>query len=130
MDTETLVAERKTDAATAIRALPTRGRIAIGSNAGEPRALVAALADQAERFEGLELVQVLSFGSERLVTPAASGHLRVNALFIGPSVRDAVAQGLADYTPVFLSEAPRLFRPGGALPLAAALIQFFESRLR
>lgn len=123
MDTATLIAQRKTDAATAIRALPTHGRVAIGSNAGEPKTLVAALADQAERFNGLELVQVLSFGSERLVAPAARGHLRVNALFIGPSVRDAVAQGFADYTPVFLSEVPGLFRPGGPLPLVAALFQ-------
>lgn len=111
------------DAADAIAALPRTGRIAVGANAGEPRALVAALADAAARFQNLEVVQVLSFGADRLVAPAARGHLRVNALFIGPSVRDAVARGDADYTPVFLSDVPALFRAGGRLPLDAALVQ-------
>lgn len=107
----------------AIALLPRTGRIAIGANAGEPRTLVAALADDVARFDGLEIVQVLSFGTARLVTPEARGHVRVNALFIGPAVRDAVQEGLADYTPVFLSEIPGLFKPGGALPLDAALVQ-------
>ncbi len=112
-----------TDAATAIAALPASGRIAVGANAGEPRSLLTALAAQRARFDGLEVVQVLSFGSEALVAPEAAGHFRVNALFIGPAVRAAVGAGRADYTPVFLSEIPALFRAGGPLQLDAALVQ-------
>jgi acyl-CoA hydrolase/GNAT superfamily N-acetyltransferase len=41
---------------------------------------------------------------------AASGRFRHNAFFIGSNVRQAVAAGAADYTPVFLSEIPGLFR--------------------
>ncbi|MDP2311647.1 MAG: acetyl-CoA hydrolase/transferase C-terminal domain-containing protein [Pseudomonadota bacterium] len=123
MTHEAIRASRTVTAAQAIEALPRKGRVAIGANAGEPRGLVSALAEGAGRFGGLEVVQVLSFGSEALVTPEARGHLRVNALFIGPSVREAVARGDADYTPVFLSEVPALFRPGGRLPLDAALVQ-------
>ncbi len=123
VDVARLLADRRTDAAGAIASLPRRGRVAVGANAGEPCALVEALADAAPSFEDLEVVQVLSFGSGRLVAPAALGHVRVNALFIGPSVREAVANGTADYTPVFLSEVPALFRSGGALPLDAALVQ-------
>lgn len=123
MDPLRLLAERRTSVADAIAALPRRGRVAIGANAGEPRALVAELAETAYSFSGLEICQVLSFGSERLVAQSSRGHLRVNALFIGPSVRAAVAEGLADYTPVFLSDVPRLFRPKGALALDAALVQ-------
>jgi len=37
-------------------------------------------------------------------------------------VRKAVNEGRADFTPVFLSEIPDLFREGGTLPLDAALI--------
>ena len=118
-----MLAARAADPTAAIAALPARGRVAIGANAGEPRVLVAALAAAAGRFSGLEIVQVLSFGSEALVAPECRGHLRVNALFIGPSVRTAVDAGDADFTPVFLSEVPALFRPGGVLPLDAALIQ-------
>jgi len=109
--------------AQAIALLPATGRVAIGANAGEPRELVRALGEAGPRFSGLEVVQVLSFGSEALVRPELAGHLRVNALFIGPAVRAAVAEQRADYTPVFLSEVPALFRPGGPLPLDAALVQ-------
>ena len=122
-DLDAYLVARRVDAATAIATLPARGRVAVAGNAGEPRALVAALADAAPRFQGMEVVQILSFGSERLVAPDNAGHLRVNALFIGPSVRQAIADGRADYTPVFLSEIPALFRPGGALPLDVALVQ-------
>lgn len=107
----------------AIAELPLRGRVAIGANAGEPRTLVAALGEQAKRFDNLEVVHLLAFCSDCLVEPAVAGHLRVNALFIGPSVREAVNDGRADYTPVFLSEIPALFRDGGNLPLDAALVQ-------
>ncbi len=123
MDTEQLLAERRVTAAEAVALLPARGRVAVGANAGEPTTLVNALADNAARFDGLEVTHLLSFAGERLVAPAARGHLRVNALFIGPAIREAVAAGHADYTPVFLSEIPALFRPGGPLPLDAALVQ-------
>jgi acyl-CoA hydrolase len=122
MDVARLISDRSCDAATAIAALPRHGRIAVGANAAEPKMLVRALADAASTFDGLEVVQLLSFGSERLVAPEVRGHLRVNALFIGPSVRTAIAEGFADYTPAFLSEIPSMLRPGGALPIDAALV--------
>jgi acyl-CoA hydrolase len=51
-----------------------------------------------------------------------AGHLRHNALFLGANVRAAVNDGRADYTPVFLSDVPGLFRDGGML-LDAAFLQ-------
>jgi len=47
---------------------------------------------------------------------------KVNALFIGgKNIREAIAEGRADYTPCFLSEVPKLFQEN-ILPLDAALI--------
>lgn len=115
---------KRVDAQTAIAALPVQGRIAIGANAGEPQVLVEELARQAARFGTLEVAEMLSMRwSKALVQPSIFGHIRVNALFIGAAVRAAVQSGDADYTPVFLSEIPALFRPGGPLPLDAALVQ-------
>jgi acetyl-CoA hydrolase len=122
-DVAALLASRTVDARQAVYALPIRGRVAIGGNAGEPRVLVGALADHAARFDGLEVAQILAFVADRLVAAPVRGHIRLNALFLGASIRDAVAKGLADYTPVFLSDVPGLFAPGGVLPLDAALIQ-------
>ncbi|KII62286.1 4-hydroxybutyrate coenzyme A transferase [Thelohanellus kitauei] len=39
-----------------------------------------------------------------------SGRLRSNSLFTGPNCRKAIADGTADFVPVFLSQIPALFR--------------------
>jgi acyl-CoA hydrolase len=48
--------------------------------------------------------------------------IRSVSLFTGPACRVPIAEGRADYLPVFLSEIPGLFR-SGTLPLDAALLQ-------
>jgi len=48
-------------------------------------------------------------------------YFRVNSFFIAENVRDIIQEGLGDYTPVFLSDIPRLF-DSGQLPLDVALI--------
>jgi 4-hydroxybutyrate CoA-transferase len=50
------------------------------------------------------------------------GHFRHNALFIGKHARQAVNEGRADFTPIFLSEIPSLFCKG-ILPIDVALVQ-------
>ena len=50
------------------------------------------------------------------------GIFRSNSLFIGPNVRGSVNEGRADFTPIFLSEVPLLFRRK-ILNLDVALIQ-------
>ena len=65
---------------------------------------------------------MLTIGSAPHTQKAYDRHFRHNSLFVGPSVRTAVAEGLADYTPIFLSEIPGLFK-SGRMPLDAALIQ-------
>ena len=53
--------------------------------------------------------------------PEYENSFRVNALFIGNNVRQAVREGRADFTPVFLSEIPSLFRDG-TMPLDVAMV--------
>jgi acetyl-CoA hydrolase len=83
--------------------------------------VLQALCDYAPALEDVEIVQVLTIGDSSYVAPELDGHLRVNSLFISHNVRDAVNKGRADFTPVFLSEIPGLFR--SALPIDVALIQ-------
>src|SRR5204863_4565459 len=54
--------------------------------------------------------------------PELAASFRHNAMFIGDNVRQAVNDGRADYTPVFLSEVEGLFE-SGEMPLDVALIQ-------
>ncbi|HNQ22076.1 MAG TPA: GNAT family N-acetyltransferase [Phycisphaerae bacterium] len=84
-------------------------RVFIGSGAGEPQTLVEALSGR-EDLSDTEIVHILTLGVAAYAEPRLGGRFRHNAYFIGPNVRSAVAEGRADYTPIFLSEIPRLFR--------------------
>lgn len=113
---------RSVSAAEAVRIIQPGQRIFVGSGAAEPQSLVTALAERSAELHGNEIVHILTLGVAPYCDPHFSAAFRHNALFIGANVREAVGQGRADYTPVFLSEVPRLFR-SGRLPLDAALIQ-------
>ncbi len=94
----------------------------IGSGAAVPQLLVQELARMSAELANVRLIHGLTIA---LTPHTESEHgelLRHDALFIGADVRDAVCQGRADYTPVFLSEVPGLFASGG-IHLDVALIQ-------
>ena len=97
-------------------------RVFIGSGAAEPQLLVKALADRGQELADTQITHILTLGVAPYADPKLEDGFRHNALFIGPNVRDAVAEGRADFTPVFLSEVPRLFRRG-KMPIDVALIQ-------
>jgi acyl-CoA hydrolase/GNAT superfamily N-acetyltransferase len=115
-------------AAEAIGHIRRGKRILVGSGTAEPQMLVHALADQAHRFADNEIVHLLTMGVAPYQEPQYRNAFRHNAFFIGPNVRQAIARGDADYTPVFLSEIPALFK-SGQLPIHAALIQVSEPNL-
>jgi 4-hydroxybutyrate CoA-transferase len=73
-------------------------------------------------LRSVEIIHMLTAGDDPTASPECAHAFRHNALFIGPNVRRAVNEGRADFTPIFLSEIPRLFRSGD-LPLDVALIQ-------
>ncbi len=86
-------------------------RVFIGSGAGEPQTLVAALAARTD-LSDTEIIHILTLGVAPYTEPRLGDRFRHNAFFIGPNVRQAVAEGRADYTPIFLSEIAALFRSG------------------
>ncbi len=99
-------------------------RVYLHEVAMTPHALLAALAERAARGEVAE-VEVVSLHTEGPVphlVPAVSGRIRHNSLFVGANLREAVLDGRADYTPVFLSDIPVLIA-NGTLRLDIALVQ-------
>ncbi len=96
-------------------------RLFLTGNCSMPREVLAALVKRAPALTGVEMVHVLTIGTDSYVAPELEGHLRVNSLFIADNIRQAVNEGRADFTPVFLSEVPGLFRYGH-LPLDVAVI--------
>ncbi|MEW6749618.1 MAG: GNAT family N-acetyltransferase [Candidatus Latescibacterota bacterium] len=97
-------------------------RVFIGSGAAEPQALVAALAARGENLADNQIIHIRSLGVAPYAQSKFSDKFRYNTFFIGDNVRGAVSDGRADYTPIFLSEVPGLFRSGRA-PVDVALIQ-------
>jgi 4-hydroxybutyrate CoA-transferase len=106
----------------ALRLVDSGHRVYLHEVAMTPHELVDALVDRARCLKGIETVSIHTEGPAPYVAPDLAGHLRHNALFVGANVREAVNDGRADYTPVFLSGVPALFA-GNDLPLDVALVQ-------
>ncbi len=106
----------------AVAAVQSGDHVFIGSGAAEPQRLVEALVARANSVFGTEIMHIMTLGIAPYTEPKWGDNFRHNALFIGPNVREAVQEGRADYTPIFLSEIPRLFETG-RVPIDVALIQ-------
>ncbi|MFO7605735.1 MAG: GNAT family N-acetyltransferase [Desulfurivibrionaceae bacterium] len=97
-------------------------RVFIGTGCGEPVALVEALTERAHELADVEIIQLLAKGMAPYADRRFSGSFKVNSFFIGTAIRQHIQEGLGDYTPVLLSDIPRLFS-SGRLPLDVVLIQ-------
>ena len=115
-------AEKVTTLQGALSHIRRGDRIFIGAGCGEPQALVQGLTDMGSRLADSEIYHLLTLGTAPYTAPRFSETFRHNSFFIGADVRDDVAEGRADYTPVFLSEVPELFT-SGRIPIDVALIQ-------
>ncbi len=105
-----LYADKLVTAAEAVRKIRPGDRVFIGSACGEPQELVRAMAQYGDHLADTEVVHVLTLGVAPYAQEKYAHNFRANAFFIGSSVRDAVNQARADYTPIFLSQVPALFR--------------------
>jgi acyl-CoA hydrolase/GNAT superfamily N-acetyltransferase len=108
-------------AAQAISRVKPGARVFLGSACGEPQALVSALVEAGAGLSDTELVQVLTLGVAPYADPKYATNFRANAFFIGNSLRNAVNEARADYTPIFLSKLPELFK-ARRVPIDVALV--------
>jgi acyl-CoA hydrolase/GNAT superfamily N-acetyltransferase len=106
----------------ALRVIKRGDSVFIGSGAAVPQLLVDELARMSMEFADNEIVHLWTLGIAPYTQAKFKYQFRHDAFFIGDNVRDAVAQGRADYTPIFLSEIPKLFR-SGRMHLDVAVIQ-------
>ncbi|HLB73289.1 MAG TPA: GNAT family N-acetyltransferase [Sedimentisphaerales bacterium] len=111
-------------ASEAIERIRPGQRVFIGTGCGQPQALVEALLDRAAELEGTEIVHLLTLAEPAYRHRELAKHFHINSFFIADNVDDT-RQCLGDYTPIFLSDIPRLFN-SGRLPIDVALIQVTE----
>ena len=102
--------------------LKSGNRIFIGSHAAVPTALIDDLINHASSLHDIEIVQLVTLADNKWAEPQYQHLFKVNTFFIGgEKIRQAIAEGRADYTPCFMNDIPALFTDG-VLPLDAALI--------
>jgi acyl-CoA hydrolase len=87
-----------------------------------PVYLLNELAKESGRLRDVEMVSITIHGDIDLCKPEYAGNFHMNSMFVSASIRQAVAEGRADYIPVFLSEIPELFKRN-ILPLDVAIVQ-------
>lgn len=106
----------------AIKHIHPGQRVFIGTGCGQPQELVDALADNSDNLADIEIVHLLTLGTAPYAQRKLIDNFRVNSFFIAENVRNVIQEGYGDYTPIFLSDIPRLFS-SGQLPIDVALVQ-------
>jgi 4-hydroxybutyrate CoA-transferase len=105
----------------AVRCIKSGQTIYVQADTGVPQQLVRAMVARKDELEGVSVVHMLVVGSDLpYLAPGMEKHFRHKAVFTGASARKAIAEGRAEFIPVFLSEIPALFTH--ELPLDVALV--------
>ncbi len=113
---------KRTSAEEAVSVIRSENRVFVHSVAAAPLRLIDAMTARASELRDVEVVHLHTEGPAPYAAPELSDSFRVNALFVGANVREAINTGESSYVPVFLSETPNLFRRR-ILPLDVALVQ-------
>lgn len=113
--------EKAVSAEEAVKRITSGMKVFIHGASATPTSLINALAARTD-VENVTTYHIHLEGHIPLVDPQNLERFRVTSLFTGASLRDAVNDGIADFTPVFLSDVPALFWRR-QIPLDAALLQ-------
>ncbi|MBF0162122.1 MAG: GNAT family N-acetyltransferase [Magnetococcales bacterium] len=97
-------------------------RVFLATGAGVPQTLVRALLNDHARLADIEIITLFMAGDSPLALREVAETFTLNTFFVWDTVRPLLQAGQADYTPIHLSDIPRLFA-SGQLPLDVAMIQ-------
>ena len=107
----------------AVQVVGSGQRIYVQGACATPTALIEALVARGDELHDVELVHLHTYGPTPYTDERWKGRFNLRALFVAENTRAAVNAGRASYTPVFLSDVPALFAPGGELPIDVTFIQ-------
>lgn len=94
----------------AIEKLKSNDRLLLGHAVGEPTTFMETLVKNKEKFENVEIVNLVYLGSGDYASKECEGHFKANTLFASAPNRKAIAEGRADFVPCFFSEVPVMLR--------------------
>ena len=124
MYTNETLNQKRVSGKKALECIKPGDRVVIGHCSAEPSYLVDLLVQNKEKYENVEIVQLLPLGPAPYAEKGMENHFKYNSIFVGNSTRNAVAEGRADFTPCFFYQVPSLFRT--TLPVDVALIEVTE----
>jgi acyl-CoA hydrolase/GNAT superfamily N-acetyltransferase len=110
-----------TTAAAAMRLIKSGNHIFIGTGCAQPQHLVNALVEHSAGISDAHVIHLLTMGTAPYADDKFREKFKMNTFFIAENVRDALARGIGDYTPIFLSEIPEQFETS-RIPVDVALI--------
>ncbi len=114
-------ADRLSEPAAAMKLINPGDTIFIGTGCAQPNCLVRAMVD-ARHVHDVHVVHMLTMGEAPYAQEPHRARFGLNTFFVAENVREALARGMGDYTPIFLSEVPAEFEEG-RIPIDVALIQ-------
>lgn len=101
---------RAVSAEEAVKVIKSNDRVYVQAAAAAPQVLVRAMAERHEELRNVEVCHLHVEGDAPYANPELSKSFHVNSFFIGKNVRHTLKAGNGSYTPVFLSELPKLFK--------------------
>ncbi|NIM14986.1 MAG: GNAT family N-acetyltransferase [Candidatus Aminicenantes bacterium] len=120
-DWKHVYSDRLSNAREAMKLIKPGNSIFIGTGCGQPQHLVNALVMHSKHIYDARIIHFLTMGAAPYASEKFRPQFRTNSFFIGDNVRDAFDKGIADYTPIFLSQIPRQFETG-RIPLDVVLL--------
>lgn len=106
----------------AVKLVKAGDRVFLHGSAATPVHLIKALQQRHRELHKVELVSITTLGDTGFDHQEYRESFFVNSLFVSANTRDVVNSMDGDYTPVFLSQIPQLFRKK-ILPIDVAMIQ-------
>ena len=97
-------------------------RIFLGTACATPRLLIHALENTDRRLSDIQLFHFLTDGAIPQKDGRRVTRFQHKVFFVGVDVRDAVAEGSADYIPISAVKVPQLIQRG-QIPIDVAMIQ-------
>jgi acyl-CoA hydrolase len=105
----------------AVKFIKPGDRVFIHGSAATPVSLVHALQQRHHELYNIELVSITTLGDVNFDMPEYRKSFYFNSLFVSAATRSVANSEDGDYTPIFLSQIPQLFRKN-ILPIDVALI--------
>ena len=112
---------RIVSAAEAVAEIRSGEQVFLHGACATPTVLLDALVARASDLRGVGVLHLHAEGPGPHLAPAMAPHFRHRAFFIGANARAAIADGRAEYVPIFLSDIPRALGRG-ALTIDHALV--------